>query len=96
MPVDRCVCHNVTFAALKDLAGREGLGLAELAKRTGCCTGCSSCTPYVRLMLKSGHTVFPVLSRWQFENVLGKGCCELFADEKGQNESGPLPDAKVR
>lgn len=96
MPVDRCVCHSVTFETLKALSAREGLGLAELAKKTGCCTGCSTCTPYVRLMLKTGHTVFPVLNRWQFEHVLGKGCCEFSAEELVQKESGPLPDAKVR
>lgn len=96
MPVDRCVCQSVTFEALKDLAGREGLGLIGLVKKTGCCTGCSNCIPYVRLMLKTGNTVFPVLNRWQFENALGKGCCQLSPDELSQKESGPLPAAKVR
>lgn len=82
MPVDRCVCHSVTFAALKELAQRDGLGLVQLAERTGCCTGCSSCTPYVRLMLKTGSTVFAVVSPWQFEQVLGKGCCDFSEAEE--------------
>ena len=74
MSVDRCVCHNVTFAALKTLAKEIDpraatdeadaqvveLALSELRRVTGCTTGCGTCEPYIRLMLKSGRTRFAV------------------------------------
>jgi bacterioferritin-associated ferredoxin len=62
MAVDRCVCHEITFAALKRLADTEGLDFDGLRARTRCCTGCGLCEPYVRLMLKDGRTSFPVLT----------------------------------
>ena len=60
--VDRCVCHDVTFAELWAIAQRTGADHAGLAARTGCGTGCGCCKPYVRLMLRTGDVVFPVLS----------------------------------
>lgn len=60
--VDRCVCVNKTFEDLKQISKRHGYSLDELRDETGCCSGCTSCEPYVRLMLKTGRTVFPVLS----------------------------------
>lgn len=62
MLVDRCICHDVTFAALRELHEREGCGLDALKDRTGCCTGCTMCEPYVKLMLKTGRTRFNVLT----------------------------------
>lgn len=59
--VDRCVCAEVTFAALAELAtGGPGpsLDLDALRRRTGCCAGCGLCEPYVRLMLRTGRTAF--------------------------------------
>lgn len=60
--VDRCVCVDVSFAALKRLRERERLDLAGLKARTGCCGGCTMCEPYVRLMLRTGRTEFAVLT----------------------------------
>lgn len=62
MVVDRCICFDVTFAKIKELAQREGLSLEELKQRTGCCTGCTMCEPYVRLMLRTGQTEFVPLT----------------------------------
>ena len=59
--VDRCVCMELSFAALAKLAQREGLDFEALKAKTGCCTGCRTCEPYVRLMLKTGQTRFAVL-----------------------------------
>lgn len=61
MAVDRCVCHDLTFAALKRLADTERLDFETLRARTLCCTGCTMCEPYVRLMLETGRTDFPPL-----------------------------------
>jgi NAD(P)H-nitrite reductase large subunit len=59
--VDRCVCAEVTFRTLLELY-KSGVELDALKERTGCCTGCTTCEPYVRLTLKTGQTSFPVLS----------------------------------
>ncbi len=60
--VDRCVCLDITFSTLKRLHKAEGLDLQGLINRTGCCTGCATCEPYVRLTLQTGKTRFPVLT----------------------------------
>ncbi len=62
MPVTRCICHDRTFDELKRIAAAEHLTLDQLKQRTGCCTGCGMCEPYVRLMLATGRTAFAVLS----------------------------------
>ncbi|MEM8757028.1 MAG: (2Fe-2S)-binding protein [Planctomycetota bacterium] len=70
MAVDRCVCHRVPFTELKRLAD-DGLRTVDaLSERTRCCTGCGMCEPYVRLMLKTGRTRFPVLSDAQIAAAL--------------------------
>ena len=72
MGIDRCVCHDVTFASLKVLArqfdpraaspeadpGVVDLASRELRRITGCTTGCGMCEPYIRLMLETGRTRF--------------------------------------
>lgn len=60
-PVDRCVCMDVTFERLHRLAA-HGAGLDELRRRTGCGAGCGLCIPYIRAMLATGRTRFPVMS----------------------------------
>jgi bacterioferritin-associated ferredoxin len=62
MAVDRCVCWNLTFADLRYIAESDSLDFNGLVNRTGCCTGCTTCEPYVRRMLKTGETDMPVLS----------------------------------
>jgi len=61
--VDRCVCQNVTFAELKEIALRVGNDLDRLIRETGCCDACGMCRPYVERMLQTGETVFPVVPR---------------------------------
>lgn len=70
MAVDRCYCHQVTFAKLKELAARTGPDLDALSKATGCGTGCGLCIPYIRVMLKTGQTDLPVLSPADVQRVL--------------------------
>lgn len=60
MGVRACVCHELPFEWLLSLARREGLAFEALRDRTGCCTSCSLCEPYVREMLESGRTDFEV------------------------------------
>lgn len=61
MAVDRCVCHDVSFAELKRLAQDAGADIDELGRRTGCGTGCGMCVPYIREMLRTGRTRFAVM-----------------------------------
>lgn len=70
MSVTRCVCHDVTFAELKELSGVVGADLDALAARTGCGTGCGTCIPYIQLMLRTGRTELPVLSGAQLREAL--------------------------
>ncbi len=69
MAVDRCVCFDITLSELDRLARSESLSLDDLIDRTGCCTGCTSCEPYVKAMLKTGRTVFPVLTRRELRDL---------------------------
>lgn len=58
--VDRCVCFNVTFQAMKDHIEAHGGGLEELREHFGCGRGCALCVPYIRAMLATGRTAFAV------------------------------------
>lgn len=64
MHVDRCVCHEVTFDRLKQYVDEHGgpqrVGLDQLQARFRCGTGCGLCIPYIRMMLRTGRTRFPV------------------------------------
>jgi len=64
------VCAGITFEELQKVRVREGLTLEELKERTGCCLGCGTCEPYVRLSLSSGRTVFPVLSLREVDEIM--------------------------
>ncbi|MBX3388307.1 MAG: (2Fe-2S)-binding protein [Phycisphaeraceae bacterium] len=70
MAVDRCICHDVTFAELKRLAENGVRDLDELSKRTGCGTGCGMCIPYIRVMLATGITDLPVLTSQQADSII--------------------------
>lgn len=62
MCVTRCVCHEVSFAELIELAEREGLSIEQLAERTGATTGCGSCKAYLRIALATGRSDLPPMS----------------------------------
>lgn len=59
MPVDRCVCFDVTFARLKAFADEHGGGIEKIHEQFGCGKGCALCIPYVKAMLRTGQTSFP-------------------------------------
>ncbi len=61
MPVDRCVCHNVTFRELLIHVQRGASSLEALSARTGCGNGCGMCIPYIRILLATGQTEIPVI-----------------------------------
>lgn len=60
MPVDRCVCHEISLAQLKRYAQEHDCDFAELKARYGCGSGCGLCEPYVKAMLRTGRTSFDV------------------------------------
>lgn len=72
MAVDRCVCHEVSFRELLSLHREQGLSFEELKLRTGCCTGCGTCEPYVRLTLETGRVVHPVLDGREVDAIMAR------------------------
>ena len=60
--VERCVCFDQPFEKLLRLAREEGLTQDQLSERTGCCTGCGMCKPYVRVVLSTGRTSIPLMN----------------------------------
>jgi len=62
--IDRCVCVDVTFARMRDLADERGVcDVASLQSVCGCAQSCGLCEPYIEQMLESRtvvfHTVLP-------------------------------------
>ena len=67
MGVNRCICHDVPFTDLWAMLQDDPKPtLHELARRTGCGTGCGMCVPYIKRMMESGETDLPVMSREEF------------------------------
>ena len=60
MAVDHCVCFKTSFERMKQFAAETGCGLDGLQDRFGCGRGCALCIPYIRAMLETGKTEFPV------------------------------------
>jgi bacterioferritin-associated ferredoxin len=62
LPVRACLCYHTTFARLKQIAQERRLStLEEIARATGCGTGCGLCRPYIARMLMTGEVAFPIL-----------------------------------
>lgn len=52
----RCDCKELSFVALRSYARRHGItSLDVLIARTGCCTGCGNCRPYLEHFLRTGE-----------------------------------------
>ena len=60
--VNRCVCHDVSFARLIELVRQHGFSLETLSERTGCGTGCGLCLPYIERAIASGIADLPILN----------------------------------
>lgn len=59
MPVDRCVCHDISFIEIKKIAIEKGyISIEEIQKAGVSSTSCKMCEPYVKLMLETGKTSF--------------------------------------
>lgn len=61
MAIDRCICHKITFSDIKKIANEKGYStIEELQKANISSTNCKLCKPYVKEMLRSGKTSFPI------------------------------------
>ena len=59
--VTRCICHNRTFAEIKDLMKQHDVTtFEEVLAREWCGGNCGLCRPYVAQMIQSGDTSFPI------------------------------------
>lgn len=59
MPVDRCICHDISFIEIKQIAKERGFtSLEEIQEARVSSTNCKMCEPYIRAMLKTGKTSF--------------------------------------
>tara|TARA_R100001143_G_C3361367_1_gene137097 strand:- start:33475 stop:33675 length:201 start_codon:yes stop_codon:yes gene_type:complete len=59
MPVDQCICHEISFAEIKKIAEEKGYTSIEEIQIAGISsTHCKMCEPYIRAMLKTGKTSF--------------------------------------
>jgi len=59
MPVDRCICHNLSFEEIKIKADRLQISTIEkLQELNICSTCCKICRPYIAEMLRTGETSF--------------------------------------
>lgn len=57
--VTHCVCFNVSFADLKEVAEEEGItDIDELREIILCGANCRFCVPYIERMLRIGETEF--------------------------------------
>ncbi len=66
MKVDRCICHEITFAEIKRIAREKGLtSVKEIEENRIACTNCKLCVPYVELILETGETVFDRSARYR-------------------------------
>lgn len=59
MPVDRCICHDISFTEIQKIAQANGYTSIEEIQNAGLSTtSCKMCEPYIRAMLKTGTTSF--------------------------------------
>jgi NAD(P)H-nitrite reductase large subunit len=57
--IDRCVCHDVTFADVVRWSAATGCRNVDGAAREfRCTTSCGMCLPYIERALETGQTVF--------------------------------------
>lgn len=72
MAVTRCICSNISFEELLDIARSAPCDFEELQRRTGCGEGCGTCIPYLLLTLETGITNHPILSESECLAILSR------------------------
>ena len=89
MAVDRCICHNITFARLKEHSQRCGLEFHALSILTGCSTNCGMCKPYILQMIATGQTAFPPLSVAAAAGICAEHDAAVALRSQGENAASP-------
>ena len=59
--ITHCLCKQIPFTELLNLARSCEWALPELVHETGCGAQCGLCRPYLRVMLATGQTTFDEL-----------------------------------
>lgn len=70
MPVNRCVCHDITFAEILRLTRDQDLSIDQIADKTAATTGCGTCLPYIKLALALRKDELPVMSPTQLQEAI--------------------------
>ncbi len=61
MAIDRCICHQRSFEEIKKFAEEHDVkNIEDLQDANVCSTSCQLCVPYVKRMLETGETSFPL------------------------------------
>ena len=55
--IDRCVCFDTSFSALKERLNGRVRTIEEIRAEFGCSSCCGICQPYIERMLATGETV---------------------------------------
>lgn len=76
------------------MAEQGGLDFDALQAKTRCCTACKMCEPYVRRMLLTGETVFP-LDRRNPAPVAGKTLGVVPDLSAGSGKKPDVPPAQA-
>jgi bacterioferritin-associated ferredoxin len=59
MKIDKCVCSNITFLEVKEIAENQNVKDIEgLLEAIEVAKNCKLCLPYLNEMLKTGQTEF--------------------------------------
>ncbi len=76
MGVSRCICRNVDFTEIREMAVRERLTFDQIAERTGCAGACGLCEPYARIAAITGVCDLPVMRPEQLDAWLERATRE--------------------
>ena len=70
--INRCICHNVSFAKMLQLMADKNLTIKEAMEKTGAGGNCGLCIPYIRLSVEIGKTSHPVIDRGKSNSMVRK------------------------
>lgn len=56
--INKCVCFNLTFAEIIEIAKKNNWNLEDIQKNLGCGTRCELCVPYIQISIKTGQKEF--------------------------------------
>jgi len=59
MAINRCICSNIYFTEIKEIADkRELISVVDLQNEGICSKNCQLCVPYIEKMFETGKTEF--------------------------------------